>query len=72
MDFMPLPPNQCNMQPPTLRGSSQNPGMQKRKKENDSSAGRAMLEKGFLYFGREPQIDPGWNKTTSSPAHDDL
>ena len=58
--------------PSTLWGSSQqNPGMQKPKNQADASAGRAMLEKGFLYFVRELQIDPPWNKTTSSPTHDD-
>ena len=31
-----------------------------------------MLEKGFLYFGRELEIEPPWNKTTSTPTHDDL
>ena len=58
--------------PLTLQSSSQNLGMQKPKNEINSSVGRAMLEKCFLYFGREPQIGPAWNKTTSSPTHDDL
>ena len=58
--------------PSTLRGSSQNPGMQKPKNQDDSSAGRAMLEKDFLYFGRELQIELPWIETTSPPTHDDL
>ena len=58
--------------PSTLRGSSQNPGMQKLKNQDDSPAGRAMLENDFLYFGRELQIDPPWIETTSPPTHDDL
>ena len=56
----------------TLRGSSQNPGMQEPKNHNNSSAGRAVLEKGFLNFGREPQIEPRLMETTSPPSHDDL
>ena len=58
--------------PSTLRGSSQNLGMQKLKNQDDSSAGRAMLEKDFLYFGRELQIELPWIETTSLPTHDDL
>ena len=58
--------------PSTLWGSSQNLGMQNPKNQDDSPTGRAMLEKDFLYFGRELQIDPPWIETTSPPNHDDL
>ena len=65
-----------NMEQPdrhsTLWGSSQNLGIQKLKNQDDSSTGRAMLEKGFLYFGRELQIEPPWIETTSPPTHDGL
>ena len=44
----------------------------KPKNQDDSPAGRAMLEKDFLYFGRELQIDLPWIETTSPPTHDDL
>ena len=58
--------------PPTLWSSSQNPGMQKPKNQDDSFAGRAMLKKGFLHFDRKPQIEPPSMETTSPPPHDDL
>ena len=56
----------------TLQGSSQNLGMQEPKNHDDSSTGRALLEKGFLDFGRELQIEPPSMETTSPPSHDDL